>query len=101
VPAKRKLHHMCKEDWVGRAVSVGNTLYWIERDTVLNDDILFIAYDLGLNMWLEGRLKGHGIFFFQDYGILGCEARCPSFLHWRSSGFASYNVQTMIIFVVL
>lgn len=87
VPAKRQLHHMCKEDWVGRAASVGNTLYWIERENVLKDDILFIAYDLGLNMWVEGCLKGHGIFFFQDYGILGGEARCPAFLHLEKQRF--------------
>jgi hypothetical protein len=88
-PAKRKLHRLCDTRWRERAVSVGNTLYWIERpeDEVLKDDLLFIAYDLDLDLWLEGTLKEHGVFFFQDYGILGAEARHPGFLHLEKHKF--------------
>jgi hypothetical protein len=88
-PAKRKLHRLCDTRWRERAISVGNTLYWIERheDEVFKDDILFIAYDLNLNLWLEGTLKEHGVFFFQDYGILGAEARHPGFLHLEKHKF--------------
>jgi len=88
-PAKRKLHRLCDTRWRERAISVGNTLYWIERheNEVFKDDILFIAYDLNLNLWLEGTLKEHGVFFFQDYGILGAEARHPGFLHLEKHKF--------------
>lgn len=88
-PAKRKVRPMCNEGWLGRAVSAGNTLYSIKRpyNTALKNDVLFIAYDLNLDMWLEGCLKGHGIFFFQDYGILGKEARPPVFLHLEKQRF--------------
>jgi len=88
-PAKRKLHRLCDTRWKVRAVSVGNTLYWIERpeDEVLKDNLLFIAYDLDLDLWLEGTLKEHGVFFFQDYGILGAEGRHPGFLHLEKHKF--------------
>ncbi|XP_062153411.1 uncharacterized protein LOC133861636 [Alnus glutinosa] len=88
-PAKRKLHRLCDTRWRERAISVGNTLFWIERheDEVFKDDILFIAYDLDLDLWLEGTLKEHGVFFFQDYGILGTEARHPGFLHLEKHKF--------------
>jgi hypothetical protein len=55
----------------------------------LKDDILFIAYDLDLDLWLEGRLKGFGRFFFQDYGTLGLRwlGRPPAFLHLEKQRF--------------
>jgi hypothetical protein len=38
---------------------------------VFKDDILFITYNLDLDLWLEGTLKGHGVFFFSKLWNLG------------------------------
>lgn len=92
---RRKLHPLCgyRDDvWLERPRIVNNTLYWIDRsdDLQLQDDILFIAYDLDLDMWLEGDLKGFGIFFFQDYqrwGCDGCNGRSPVFRHLEKQRF--------------
>lgn len=54
-PARRKLHPMCRREWLQRSLSVGNTLYWIERR---HDEIMLIAYDLDLDVWLERRVEG-------------------------------------------
>ncbi|KAE8099066.1 hypothetical protein FH972_017076 [Carpinus fangiana] len=89
-PAKRWHHdHVCDntDSGPGNCVSAGNTLYWIKREKALKDDLLFIAYDLDLNMWLEGCLRGHGIFFFQDYGILDGEGSHPGFFHLEKQRF--------------
>ncbi|XP_059463031.1 uncharacterized protein LOC132191915 isoform X2 [Corylus avellana] len=86
-PAKRFLHKLICDSWPGSSVSAGNTLYWIKREEALSDDMLFIAYDLDLNMWLEGCLKGHGRFFYQDYGILDEGGRPPRFFHLEKQRF--------------
>ncbi|KAE8099028.1 hypothetical protein FH972_017044 [Carpinus fangiana] len=87
-PAERWLHSEVCDDTdgsPGKCVSAGNTLYWIKRKK--KDDLLFIAYDLDLDMWLEGCLKGHGRFFFRDYGYLYGEGRRPGFLHLEKQRF--------------
>jgi len=80
-PVKCKLHRLCDVRWQARAVSVSNTLYWIERpdNEEFKDDILFIAYDLDLDLdlWLEGSLKGH----------IGAEGRHPGFLRLEKHKF--------------
>ncbi|KAE8099026.1 hypothetical protein FH972_017042 [Carpinus fangiana] len=67
--------------------SAGNTLYWIKRKEALKDDLLFIAYDLNLDMWLKGCLKGHILFFFRDYGYLDGEGSRPVFFHLEKQRF--------------
>jgi hypothetical protein len=54
-PARRKLHPMCRREWLERPLSVGNTLYWVERKHDVN---ILIAYDLKLDVWREGRIEG-------------------------------------------
>jgi len=54
-PARRMLHPMYRFDWLERTLGVGNTLYWIERKL---DEILLIAYDLDLDVWLQGPVPG-------------------------------------------
>ena len=79
---------VCDDDgWPEKCVSAGNTLYWIKHEKALRDDLLFIAYDLDLNMWLEGCLKGHRLFFFQDYGYLDGEGSHPGFFHLEKQRF--------------
>ncbi|KAE8124091.1 hypothetical protein FH972_019001 [Carpinus fangiana] len=86
--AKRWLHDdVCDGSWHGNCVSAGNTLYWIKREKALKDDLLFIAYDLDLNMWLKGCLKGHRLFFFRDYGYLDGEGSHPGFFHLEKQRF--------------
>jgi len=82
-PSKRKLHPMWDDEWVGRAVTVGNTLYWIQR---VDDIILLIAYDLDLDQWLEGRLKGLTNYDFESYRRQGCTS-LPAFLHLEKQRF--------------
>jgi hypothetical protein len=54
-PARRKIHPMCRREWLQRTLSVGNTLYWIERR---HDEIMLIAYDVDLDVWLERHVEG-------------------------------------------
>jgi hypothetical protein len=54
-PARRKLHLMCRREWLQRPLSVGNTLYWIENKHDVN---ILIAYDLKLDVLLEGHVEG-------------------------------------------
>jgi hypothetical protein len=87
MPAERNLHRLCqrygRDAWLKEAVGVNDTLYWIRRpeDFRLRDDILFVAYDLNLDMWLEGHLKGPASFFMEDYSAL------PIFLHLGQQRF--------------
>jgi len=97
-PAKRKLHRFCdarcRDDvWLEGAVSVNNTLYWINRTNKWidrTDEILLIAYDLDLDMWLEGRLKGITNLFFQDYELHN-GIRIPAFLHLEKQRFCFFK----------
>ncbi|KAE8099013.1 hypothetical protein FH972_017030 [Carpinus fangiana] len=87
VPAERWLHHDLCDDtdsWPGNCVSAGNTLYWIKRE---QDDLLFIAYDLDLNMWLKGCLKGHGMFFFRHDRYMDGGGCPPGFFHLEKQRF--------------
>jgi len=52
---KRQVHWQCPTRHGGRAVTVGNTLYWITRNTSL------LAYDVVEDVWLSGDAKGQGI----------------------------------------
>ncbi|KAE8008609.1 hypothetical protein FH972_005104 [Carpinus fangiana] len=54
-PTRRKIHPMCRREWLQRSLSVGNTLYWIERR---HNEIMLIAYDIDLDVWLERRVEG-------------------------------------------
>ncbi|GLT57378.1 hypothetical protein SLA2020_303560 [Shorea laevis] len=100
-PSKRKLHRFSvgrHEDWCQEgAVSANNTLYWIHhadkfRDRL--DEILLIAYDLDLDVWLEGHIKGIKNLFSLDYQP-GCDcdgdgdggAMLPVFLHLEKQRF--------------
>jgi len=91
-PAKRKLPRYRvhgDELWQERPLSVDNTLYWIERPIGMKDDILFIAYDLNSDLWLEGHL-GLERFFFPEYSILGEYTR-PSFFHLENGRFCLFH----------
>ncbi|XP_062151766.1 uncharacterized protein LOC133860119 isoform X2 [Alnus glutinosa] len=64
-PAERELHPEYPVGFNRRAVTVHNTLYWVIR-AYRREEITLLAYDLDLDMWLEGRLKGLGILLFED-----------------------------------
>lgn len=55
-PARRKLHPLCTPEWLGKGVSAGNTIYWLDRK---DEIIMWFAYDFDLDVWLEGRLKSY------------------------------------------
>ena len=56
----RKLHYRCPLGHEGKAVTAGNTLYW-----VTDNNTKLIAYDVDHDMWLLGSLKGIGISFLE------------------------------------
>ena len=106
-PGRRNLHPLCLnggggDHWLEGAVGVNNTLYWIRRADnarLEKDHLLFLAYDLNLDMWLEGHLKGSASFFFRNKSICG-ETDALPFSMWRSRGSASFNLQ-ITMFAVL
>jgi len=59
-PAQRNIHPHYPKGSTQRTVTVHNTLYWF---TLVNDEVFLIAYNLDLDMWLEGSLKDFGIFY--------------------------------------
>jgi len=81
--ARRKLHHTYRFDWLERTLGVGNTLYWIERK---HREILLIAYDLDLDVWLQGPVPG-----LECGCIPYCEVRggpkLPRLLHLEKKRF--------------
>ncbi|KAE8021288.1 hypothetical protein FH972_007193 [Carpinus fangiana] len=88
-PSKRELDPMFFEEQEYPHVCVNNTLYWIKPGMAVKDDLLFIAYDLDLDMWLEGCLNGFGRFFFQDYSMWGSESSYrPEFIHLEKQRFS-------------
>jgi hypothetical protein len=62
-PAERKIHPNYPVGSLQKTVTVDNTLYWVARKA---NEIILIAYNLDLDMWLEGRLQGLGILLFED-----------------------------------
>jgi hypothetical protein len=60
-PAERELHRNYPVGSLQRTVVVHNTLYWVTR---VANEIRLLAYDLDLDTWVEGRLKGLGILLF-------------------------------------
>jgi hypothetical protein len=88
-PSKRELVFFDEEDYLHVAhVCVNNTLYWIKPGMGVKDDLLFIAYDLDLDMWLQGCLNGFGRFFFQDYSLWDSDSGYrPAFIHLEKQRF--------------
>jgi hypothetical protein len=84
-PGRRKLHPMYCNDWVSSAVSVGNRLYWVRRKY---DDVtlLMIAYDLDLDVWLEGPVKGLESSSFSHY-VLKDGPGLPGLIHLEKQRF--------------
>ncbi|XP_030942576.1 uncharacterized protein LOC115967593 isoform X1 [Quercus lobata] len=64
---------------IGRAVTVGNTLYWISTEED-NDECTIRAYDLDRNMWFEDHLNTAKIFGRREY-FSSIYSRGPGFLH--------------------
>ena len=62
-PAERNIHPNYPVGSLQKTVTVDNTLYWVARKA---SEIILIAYNLDLDMWLEGRLRGLGILLFED-----------------------------------
>jgi hypothetical protein len=91
-PAKRELPRYRvygDELWLERPISVNNTLFWVERPIGMKGHILFIAYDLNSDLWLEGHL-GLGRFFFPEYSDFG-EFTRPSFFHLEKERFCLFQ----------
>ncbi|KAE7998793.1 hypothetical protein FH972_003301 [Carpinus fangiana] len=61
--SERKIHPNYPVGSLQKTVTVDNTLYWVARKA---NEIILIAYNLNLDMWLEGRLQGLGILLFED-----------------------------------
>ncbi|XP_059428761.1 uncharacterized protein LOC132162536 isoform X2 [Corylus avellana] len=76
---ERNLHYKCPIRHGGKAITVGNTLYWVTYDTKL------LAYDVHQDEWLLGNLKGLGISFLEfEY-----DEYCPfSLIHLAGLRFA-------------
>jgi hypothetical protein len=83
VPARRMLHPMYRFDWLERTLGVGNTLYWIERKL---DEILLIAYDLNLDVWLQGPVPGLECGFIPYCEVSGGPG-LPRLLHLEKNRF--------------
>ena len=64
---------------IGRAVTVGNTLYWISTEEH-NHECIISAYDLVSKMWFEDRLNTATIFGRREH-FSSIYSRGPGFLH--------------------
>ena len=64
---------------IGRAVTVGNTLYWISTEEH-NHECIISAYDLVSKMWFEDRLNTATIFGRRER-FSSIYSRGPGFLH--------------------
>ncbi|XP_059437136.1 putative F-box/kelch-repeat protein At2g29810 [Corylus avellana] len=82
-PARRKLHPMCRRGWLERPLSVSNTLYWVEHKHDVN---ILIAYDLKLDVWLEGRVEGLESSCLPDCEVTGGPG-LPSLVHLERERF--------------
>nr|XP_023920749.1 uncharacterized protein LOC112032213 isoform X2 [Quercus suber]POF00008.1 f-box/kelch-repeat protein [Quercus suber] len=69
----------------GRAVTVGNTLYWISTEEH-NHECIILAYDLDRNMWFEDHLNTATIFGRREHFSSIYSSR-PGFLHLRDQKF--------------
>jgi hypothetical protein len=69
------MHPECPVGWRGKAVAVGNILYWI------TDDVHLLACDLDLDLWLIGNLKGLNFRFEFE------EPALPGFIHLEDQRF--------------
>lgn len=75
----RKLHPKCPLGYDGgKALTVGNELYWI------TDDAMLLVYYLDDDLWLLGNLKGLGISFIDKCS----EPSPPILLHLGDKRFA-------------
>uniref|UniRef100_A0A7N2MZY2 FKB95-like N-terminal Kelch domain-containing protein n=1 Tax=Quercus lobata TaxID=97700 RepID=A0A7N2MZY2_QUELO len=63
----------------GRAVTVGNTLYWISTEEY-SHECTIRAYDLDRNMWFEDHLNTVTLFGRREY-FTSIYSRGPGFLH--------------------
>lgn len=54
-PVRRFIHRNCPLGFRGKAVAVGNYLYWVTYNLRL------LAYNFDLDLWLTGNLKGRNI----------------------------------------
>ncbi|KAE8099639.1 hypothetical protein FH972_017604 [Carpinus fangiana] len=76
----RSIHRKCPIEWDGwgqRAVTVGNTVYWVTSDADL------LAYNVDKDIWLEGSLKGLGISFVEHKELMGM----PGLVHLEDRFF--------------
>jgi hypothetical protein len=77
----RSIHRKCPIGWHGwggqRAVTVGNTIYWVTSDADL------LAYNVEKDEWIEGSLKGLGISFVEHKELMGM----PGLVHLEGRFF--------------
>ncbi|KAE8099798.1 hypothetical protein FH972_017751 [Carpinus fangiana] len=79
-PGDRSIHRKCPIGWDGwgqRAVTVGNTVYWVTSDADL------LAYNVEKDIWLFGSLKGLGISFVEHKEFMGM----PGLVHLEGRFF--------------
>ena len=89
-PACRKINSKCPLGIQGKAVAVGNYLYWI------TEDVHLLAFGFNLDLWLTGNFKGLNIAFL-EYD----EPALTGFSIWRMKDSVLYNVQLILIHLIV